>query len=165
MGDRVLFLTMRTRVKLRLVILLPLSIGLLCATMLQTQFHSQSGLVDFTYESNGPDAITFDLIELGHAHNVNSETRDIDVIGDTAYVADGNLGLVILDVTIKAAPIALGICDTPGAAFGVHVSGDYAYIADYEEGLQIIDVSTSSSPSLVSVSVVGMPFLSQPIAS
>ncbi len=52
------------------------------------------------------------------------------VSGTLAYVADGDAGLQIIDVSNPASPVRLGGYDTSGTAYGVAVSGTVAYVAD-----------------------------------
>jgi len=66
---------------------------------------------------------------------------EVYIDGDYAYIADGNAGLQIIDITDKKNPIIVGSCNTPGDVMGIYVEGKYAYIADNEAGLQIIDTS------------------------
>ncbi|NPV14859.1 T9SS type A sorting domain-containing protein [candidate division WOR-3 bacterium] len=61
------------------------------------------------------------------------------------YIADGQAGLEIWDVTNPNSPSKLGSYDTPYSAYGVYVSGSYAYVADYS-GLRVIDVSDPRNP-------------------
>ncbi|MGA1869956.1 MAG: MopE-related protein [bacterium] len=71
-------------------------------------------------------------------------------IEDTrAYVADGNLGLQVIDVSDPQNPSIVGSCDTIGWALGVYVEGNAAYVADDDSGLQIIDISDPENPSIV----------------
>ncbi|MEO0290306.1 MAG: hypothetical protein ABIN15_03605 [candidate division WOR-3 bacterium] len=62
------------------------------------------------------------------------------------YIAAGQGGLEIWDVTDASNPIKLGHYFTPGLAYGVYVSGNYAYVADDSAGLRIINISNPSSP-------------------
>lgn len=71
-------------------------------------------------------------------------------ITDTyAYVADGDSGLQVINISEPASPSIVGACDTPGSASGVYVAGTYAYVADYGSGLQIIDISESENPRMI----------------
>jgi len=63
------------------------------------------------------------------------------VVGTTAYVADWEAGLQILDVSNPTNVVHLGGYDTSGWALNVQVAGTTAYVADYDSGLQILDVS------------------------
>jgi CSLREA domain-containing protein len=63
------------------------------------------------------------------------------------YVADGNSGLRIIDVSDPKNPIEIGSCDTPVFAENVVVSGPYAYLADgLNGGLRVIDISDPRKP-------------------
>src|SRR6185436_5713403 len=65
----------------------------------------------------------------------------VDVSGSYAYVAEGDAGLQVIDVTDPAAPAIVGSVDTPGAPVGVAVQGSYAYVADNAAGFQVIDIT------------------------
>ncbi|MFM6873212.1 MAG: cadherin domain-containing protein, partial [Dolichospermum sp.] len=71
----------------------------------------------------------------------------VQVVGNYAYVADGDSGLQIIDISNPAAPTLKGNYDTSGIALGVQVVGNYAYVAD-NYGLQIIDISNPTTPTL-----------------
>ncbi len=82
--------------------------------------------------------------------------NDIFVLNNHAYLAKGDDGLEIVDVTTKTNPVVPagaapnGIMDTTGTAVAVaaYQSGGstYACIADSGSGLAIIDVSTPATP-------------------
>ncbi len=55
-----------------------------------------------------------------------------------AFLAGGNEGLIIIDISDPRKPKIAGSYDTPGFAVDVYVSGSYAYVADGPNGLQII---------------------------
>ncbi|RMG53161.1 MAG: hypothetical protein D6723_07605, partial [Acidobacteria bacterium] len=62
----------------------------------------------------------------------------VAVVGDLAFVADGEGGLRIIDVSDPARPFERGFLDTPDAALGVAVVGDLAFVADAKGGLFIL---------------------------
>jgi hypothetical protein len=75
--------------------------------------------------------------------------RDVEVVGETAYIANGELGIRVLDVSNPAAPVEIGALDTPGEMVGaivIEVVGEIAYLADYEAGLRVIDISDPTAP-------------------
>ncbi|MDD1458344.1 cadherin domain-containing protein, partial [Dolichospermum sp. ST_sed7] len=74
--------------------------------------------------------------------------RGVQVVGNYAYVADGDSGLQIIDISNPTTPTLKGNYDTSGLAYGVQVVGNYAYVADYTSGLQIIDISNPTTPTL-----------------
>ncbi len=81
--------------------------------------------------------------------NTSGSAEGIYVSGNYAYVADGESGLQIIDISNPSTPKFIGHCDTPNCANNIYLSGDYAYIADGESGLQIIDISNVFAPILV----------------
>ncbi len=68
------------------------------------------------------------------------------MVGDYAYVAAGNNGLVIVNITNKSDPLRIGGYDTTGKSQGVVVIGGYAYVADGDHGLVIVDVNNKTNP-------------------
>jgi len=78
-----------------------------------------------------------------------SEYADgVYVSGKYAYVADGDKGLKVIDISDPTSPTIVGTCDTYWAD-GVYVSGKYAYVADGDKGLKVIDISDPTSPTIV----------------
>ena len=72
----------------------------------------------------------------------------VQVVGNYAYVADGDSGLQIIDISSPTTPTLKGNYDTPDRALDVQVVGNYAYVADDYKGLQIIDISDPTTPTL-----------------
>ncbi|WP_139294415.1 DUF4347 domain-containing protein, partial [Microcystis aeruginosa] len=75
-----------------------------------------------------------------------SEGLDVQIVGNYAYVADGNSGLQIIDISNPTTPTLKGNYDTPDYAQDVQIVGNYAYVAD-GDGLQIIDISNPTNPT------------------
>ena len=75
-----------------------------------------------------------------------SYVYDASVIGSYAYIANGDSGLLILDVANPTNIIQVGRRDTPGSAYKIFVSNNYAYLADDASGLEIIDVNNPANP-------------------
>jgi hypothetical protein len=71
---------------------------------------------------------------------------DVEVRGNYAYLADGNLGLRIFDISDPTNPLLKGTYDTSGEAYDIQILGNYAYVADKSSGLQIIDISNPTNP-------------------
>jgi hypothetical protein len=81
----------------------------------------------------------------GHAQGVHILENEQTL----AFIADGEQGLKIVDVTDPASPNLLGKFQETGCFyFKVFVLGDYAYIIDRTLGLRIIDISVPGNPSL-----------------
>ena len=81
--------------------------------------------------------------------NQATETFEVVVRGDYAFIADMSVDLLILDISDPQAPVEVGRSDTLGGGYGVFVSGDYAYTVHQNAGLLIIDVSDPTAPAVV----------------
>ncbi|MBD2289535.1 DUF4347 domain-containing protein [Microcystis wesenbergii FACHB-1317] len=79
-------------------------------------------------------------------YDTSGYAYDVQVVGNYAYVADGDSGLQIIDISNPTNPTLKGNYDT-GWAYGVQIVGNYAYIADTYTGLQIIDISNPTNPT------------------
>ncbi len=76
-------------------------------------------------------------------------TYDHFLLNDYVYVACGQDGIVIVDVSDPSNPTTAGSYDPLWDAKRIYVSGNYAYVVDWVNSLYIVDVSTPSSPALV----------------
>jgi len=94
------------------------------------------------------DVQTFVPVALS-ALTIPGYANNVDVVGDTAFVAAGDAGLQVVDVTDRANPSIIGSLDTAGVAIDIKAVGNQVYIADGENGLVIVDVSTVASPVLM----------------
>ncbi len=74
---------------------------------------------------------------------------DIDVAQQIAFVAQGEGGLGIYDISTPADPVLIGTYNTSGNAQDVKAKDNLAYIADQHAGLVIVDVSIPASPFLI----------------
>ena len=83
------------------------------------------------------------------SYDTTDYARDVTVVGNYAYVADSNSGLVVVDVSDPLNPTRVGSYDTLDYARAVAVAGDYAYVADSNSGLVVIDVSDPANPTRV----------------
>lgn len=79
-------------------------------------------------------------------HNTSGTSHAVVVVGDRAFVADGEAGVQILDVSNPAAAVHLGGFNTSGTAVDLQVDGNWAYVADSDAGLAILDVRNPSAP-------------------
>ena len=82
------------------------------------------------------------------------QALDIVVIGNYAYIADGDQGIQIINIFDKKSPEIIGNFDTSGIATGIFIDAGYAYIADGNQGITIIDIRDKAAPFLVSVSEI-----------
>ena len=75
--------------------------------------------------------------------------RAVALSGDLAYVASGESGLRVVDISEPARPREVGVWDQPGYARGIVISGNYAYLAHNWYGLRVIDISDPGNPRRV----------------
>jgi hypothetical protein len=73
---------------------------------------------------------------------------DVIVVNNFAYVAMGEGGLCIVDVTSRNAPVVASRLELPGNATRIRVIDDYAYLSCGLAGLQIVNVANPSAPIL-----------------
>jgi hypothetical protein len=90
-----------------------------------------------------------EYLHVAGAAQTSGRATGIAIRDDLAYVADGEAGLRIFDVSDPTRPRPLGVADTDGTAQRVAVSDDYAYIADFTSGLVVFDVSDATAPMRV----------------
>lgn len=88
------------------------------------------GGVPVIVRSHGPEAV-----------------NDLAVQGSYAFLATGQRGLQVVDLTDPAAPVRRGLRDTPGYLRSVVLDGDHAYAADETGGLEIINISNPDEPT------------------
>jgi len=118
-------------------------------------FAGQSGNTSITVTNgdksfNVPIAVTeFDPVGLSTV-SIPGYANNVDIQGDLAYVAAGDKGLQIVDVSNKELPEIIGSLDTTGVAIDVKIVGDTLYLADGDSGLAIIDVTNPTAPTLLS---------------
>jgi len=114
---------------------------------------------DYAYVGQGQDLLILDLnvseapgpVEVGRV-TTPAIVTNIVISGGHAYVADGQGGLVAVDITD---PGASTISGTIGSIFGsgITVSGNYAYMASGYRGLVTVDISDPTD--LESLSTIG----------
>jgi len=66
-----------------------------------------------------------------------------------AYVAAGEEGLIIVDITNPRNPKRLSSLDVGSFSVSVFVMNNYAYIADRDTGILIVDITDPKHPKLV----------------
>ncbi len=74
-----------------------------------------------------------------------------DLRGSTAFLAAGEDGLIMVDVSDPLAPRELGVFSSVGDVRQVRVSEGLAFLASDQRGLEIIDISDPASPHLLGV--------------
>ncbi|HUU77880.1 MAG TPA: hypothetical protein VMX55_06005, partial [candidate division Zixibacteria bacterium] len=80
---------------------------------------------------------------------VELETSGVVLLGTIAYVANGDQGLEILDISNPLKPIQLSAAETFGTALDLVVYSNIAYVAK-NNGVAIFDVSDPRNPILLS---------------
>lgn len=117
--------------------------------------------VKVTGEGFDADTRMSTYIDSGDKHNITGSvdltdwTNSIKVRGNIAYVANGNNGLIVVDVSNPTVPLIIGTEDTPGYAEEIEIVGQAAFVADSHGYLQVIDISDPTNP--VSVGSVNTP--------
>ncbi|MHA2363401.1 MAG: LVIVD repeat-containing protein, partial [Candidatus Hodarchaeales archaeon] len=88
----------------------------------------------------------YDLIELGQIVT-GGVAYGIQVVDNKAYVADGQNGMVIIDVSNPENPqIISSIRDGTGAPEDIYIINDLSFVADGIDGLEIINISDPANP-------------------
>lgn len=80
--------------------------------------------------------------------------RAVAVSGNRAFIANSDMGLVVIDISDKANPKICGYHDTPGDAAHIKLLGGYAYLLDQNNSattstLRIYNILNPDEPSLV----------------
>jgi len=86
---------------------------------------------------------------VGHINDSEFGANDVAVSGHYAFLANGNDGLRIYDVSNPTNPICVGHTNDVGrggCAMGIALFGDYAYVANSNDGMRIYDVSDPAHP-------------------
>ena len=102
---------------------------------------------NYAYLGQGQDLVIVDITNAANPSQVGRLTttaviNDIAVSGNYAYLADGNSGLVVVDISNRAAPAIRGTyAYGSGAAYDVAVSGSNAYVAYGISGLIVVDIT------------------------
>ena len=85
------------------------------------------------------------------SYNTSNYAQDIVIVGQTAYVADTNGGLVALNIADPTNIHLLGTVATTGTAVGLSIdpTTNIAYVAETGTGLAEIDISNPASMSVL----------------
>ena len=83
------------------------------------------------------------------AYATLGEARDVVLDAHLAYVARGEQGLLVLDVTDPSLPILAGAAALTDDAYELAVAGQIVFVADYEGGLQVVDCHDPAAPEVI----------------
>ncbi|RKX20273.1 MAG: hypothetical protein DRP26_01985 [Candidatus Zixiibacteriota bacterium] len=70
--------------------------------------------------------------------NTSGRTKDVHLVGNYCYLADGSKGLKIVDISDPYNPVFIAAYDTP-YAYGLWADEDYVYVADRDNGIMIFE--------------------------
>jgi hypothetical protein len=70
----------------------------------------------------------------------------VQVVGEYAYVADGDTGLQVIDIHDSHNPTLVGSYTALPYAWDLQILGARAYVADAQKGLQIFDITDPHQP-------------------
>lgn len=83
----------------------------------------------------------------------NDYTWDVEVLGNTAFLANGFMGsgdrLTVVNVTDPAAPVPIGSHVTAGDATDIEVVGSYAFLTTSYAGFTVFDINNRTNPMQV----------------
>jgi hypothetical protein len=82
------------------------------------------------------------------------DANSVIVKGEYAFLADGQNGVWVIDVSKPVAPETIAFLDTPGTALDLEDSGVYLFVADGNEGVQIVDILNPNDPAIIGAMVL-----------
>jgi len=74
----------------------------------------------------------------------------LSITGEYAYIADGNQGLQIINISDKTSPEIINSYDTTGYTEDIIIESNDAYLADGNQGVSIINIADPANPKLIS---------------
>jgi len=92
-----------------------------------------------------PTRRSSDPYEVGF-YNTPGQARGVAVLGDYAYVADGDAGLRIVDISVPGSLSEVGSFNTAGYAEAVEILGTIAVVADGDGGVVLLDCTSPTNP-------------------
>ncbi|MHA2296860.1 MAG: LVIVD repeat-containing protein [Candidatus Hodarchaeales archaeon] len=100
-------------------------------------------IIDISNHSN-PIQVGTSPVYVGGSSGFDS--LRIQIIDKLAYIAAGEYGLVILNVSDLTNPSLISQFDDGGEINGLNVAGSKAYLADLTHGIEILDISDPENP-------------------
>jgi len=96
----------------------------------------------YIFDVTATDSVTLEAVK-----PISSVPSGIKISDDFAYIASGDDGLYIVNISNPRLPGEPLRVDTPGFASDVTVKNGYVYIADGLSGLSVVDANNPSNPS------------------
>lgn len=81
--------------------------------------------------------------DCGDCRKLTGYGYDIAVKGNYAYIAGGEAGIIVMDVSKPAAPKWVARYGSDGKIVNLHLESHYLYAADTEKGLIVMDISNA----------------------
>jgi len=142
---------------------LPVQVGYLQLILSHIYDVKVSG--EFAYLVSGTGLTIVDIskpdnLQIVGSISTNGTAKGVYIKGNYAYVADGNNGLVVIDITDKSAPSLIGnyIPSDSVDYADIVVDGNFAYVLNLGDGLVILNISDLNAVSRVgNVSLGGYP--------
>src|SRR5215831_3953865 len=110
-------------------------------------FAGQDGVAQVVVTNAGHIATSYITVETYNPSPVSHLTipgtaNEVDVDGNSAYIAAGSAGLVVVNITDPTSPSIVRTVSTGGNSLGIRVKNNRAYIADGPVGIKIYDITT-----------------------
>ncbi|MCF7811356.1 choice-of-anchor D domain-containing protein [bacterium] len=111
---------------------------------------------DYTYLAMQNGLVVLDVSNpevpsvAGNYESEGLNAQSINIIGDFAYIATGETGFTIIDISVVDSIKLLSTYDTEGYVRDIKYRDEYAFVADGESGLRVIDLYDLERPAEVS---------------
>lgn len=101
------------------------------------------------YAQNGACTDLSDYIHTVGLLNTSGDSRGVFAADGWAYLADGDGGVLVVDVCDFAHPVVVAHLPLPGVAQAVTATGRYLYVAAGDGGLSVVDIDRRETPHVV----------------
>jgi hypothetical protein len=109
---------------------------------------------DRLYATAGNQLVIFDTrdasqIKLIGTYQASAAINDLAIDKKNAFLAVGESGVQIVDISDPSQPDEGVVIDTPGTANGLDISDSRLYLADGKAGVQVFDLRSPENPLLI----------------
>ena len=109
---------------------------------------------DYGYAAFQNGLMILDITALDNIYEVSKlylqgEGRDIEIVGNYLYLADGSAGIQIIDITDPFNPLLAGSFPV-NMASDIFIRGNLAFIAAGQSGAMICDITNPVDPIVIS---------------